>query len=281
MSRTIAEIYDSLIAEKEAQGALDGLLPAPETFNNLLDAVTSDSKVGIWRMWAALVSVGHWTHEQEFEIFIAEAEAIAAAAPAGTPRWYQEQFYLFQYGDALEYIGSKYQYAVVDPTKRIIKRCAIEERSDGVVVAKLAALDGSGNPIPLTAPELAAANSFGKKVKFAGTRLAALSLNADSVDIAFEIFYDPIIPLATVQAAVQAVMDAYIASLDFNAKFSVTKLTDAIQTVQGVNDLQFGSATATPAGGSAIPFTLSYIPASGYFEYADTATNMFTWTAQP
>lgn len=281
MSRTIAEIYDSLIAEKEAQGALDGLLPAPETFTNLLDAVTSNSKVGIWRMWAALVSVGHWTHEQLFDIFKTEANAIAAAAPAGTSLWYQEQFLAFQFGDALEYINSKYQYAVIDPTKRIVKRCAIEERSDGVVVAKVAKEGVTGSPEPLDGTELAAVQSYGAKKKFAGTKLAVLSLNADVLDVMFEVFYDPIIPLVTVQAGVQAAIDAYIQNLPFNAKFSVTKFTDAIQGVIGVKDLQFGTASATPAGGSATGFTLTYISASGYFEYADTAANMFTWTAQP
>lgn len=279
MSRSIADIYNSLVAEKETQGVLDGLLPAPETFVNLLDAVSSDSKVAIWRMWAALTSQGIWTHEQLFDIFKAEANAIADAAPAGTPTWYQMQFMVFQYGDALEYIDSKYQYAVIDVTKRIVKRCAIEERLDGVVVAKVAKV-GSGGPEPLSSPELAAVQSYGRKKKFAGTKLAILSLNADVLDIGFEVFYDPIMTLAAVQDGVQAAIYAYIENLPFNAKFSVTKFTDSIQAVQGVNDLQFGSATATPAGGSATGFTLSYIPASGYFEFADTAANMFTWTAQ-
>lgn len=281
MSRTIAQIYEEIISEKEAQQSLGGLLPSPEGWANLVDDVTSGSKVAIWRMWAALMALAHWTHEQLFEIFIAEAEAIAAAAPAGTPKWYQEQFLGFQYGDALEYINGRFQYSTIDESKRIIKRCAIEERSDGVVVAKVAVLDGSGHPAPLSAPQLAAADSFGKKVKFVGTRLAVLSLNADEVEIGFEVFYDPIIPLLTVQDGVQVAILAYVANLDFNAKFSVTKLTDAIQAVQGVKDLQFQNATATPAGGSATSFTLSYIPASGYFDYADTAANMFTWTAQP
>ncbi len=59
MARKILEIYDEIIEEKELQPSLTGLLPLGETSDNLLDDLTSGSKVAVWRLWAYLTAVAN------------------------------------------------------------------------------------------------------------------------------------------------------------------------------------------------------------------------------
>jgi hypothetical protein len=276
--RTINEIYDEIIAEKETQTVLDDLTPNPETSLGLLNDLSSSSKVAIWRLWAYIVAVAIWVHEQMFEVFKEEAEAIAAAAPAGTARWYQKKVFEFQFGDSLSFVNNQYVYDPVDESNRIVTRCAVQDRGDGVVVIKVAK---GTTPGPLTSGEKSALEGYIAKIKFAGTRVAVVSLNADDIDISYDIYYDPIVPLATLQSAVQNAIEGFASSLEFNGEFRITKFTDALQAVTGVIDPVFQSATATPDGGSAAAFAVSYQPAAGHVTFADTAANMFSFIPQP
>lgn len=278
MSRTIAEIYDEIIVEKESQTALSGLTPDPETSLSLLTELSSGSKVAIWRLWAYITAVAIWTHEQVFEIFLEEAEAIAASAPAGTARWYQKKVLEFQFGDTLQYLNNQYVYDPVTPANQIVTRCAVQDRGDGVVVVKVA--KGS-TPTALSAPEKTALEGYLAKIKFAGTRVAVLSQAADELNLDYDIYYDPIVPIVTIQADVQAAIEVFAQELEFNGLVRVTKITDALQSVTGIIDPVFQSATGTPDGGSPSSFFVSYQPIAGHIVYADTVANMFTFIPQP
>lgn len=279
MARTILEIYDSIIAEKESGTLLEDLSPNPETSGQLLTDLSSGSKVAIWRLWAYITAVAIYAHEVIFDIFKEEVQEIADAAAPGTPGWYRQKMLEFQYGDTLTYVNYQYVYDPVDESARIITRCAVQERSDGAVLIKVAK-DSGGSPVPLSAPEKSAAESYAAKIKFAGTRLAVTSLNADELDIDYTIYYDPLIPLATLQSNLQAASDEFLADLPFNAEFRITKFTDALQAVEGVIDPVFQSATGTADGGSPEAIAVRYVPAAGYMTLADTLANMFTFVAQ-
>ena len=279
MARTILAIYDSIIAEKESGANLTGLTPDPETSTQLLTDLSSGSKVAVWRLWAYITAVAIYAHEVIFDLFKEEVQAIADAAAPGTPGWYQKKMLEFQYGDTLTYFNYQYVYDPVDESARIITRCAVQERSDGAVLIKVAK-DSGGTPVPLSAPEKSAAESYAAKIKFAGTRLAVTSLDPDELDIDYTVFYDPLVPLATLQANLQAAADAFLAELPFNAEFRITRFTDALQAVTGVIDPVFQSATATPDGGSPESVAVRYLPAAGYMVFADTLANMFTFQPQ-
>lgn len=280
--RTTQEIYDEIIAEKEQQNKLAGLLPQGESASNLLSDLTTDSKAAIWRLWAWVTAVAIRAHEVVFEQFKSEVEITVLNATAGTPRWYRSQMLLFQYGDVLVYSESsnRYGYAVEDLDLQIVKRAAIEQRADGVVIVKVAKEDADGNPIPLLSDERDALESYAQKIKFAGTRLGVLSLPSDVLDLNYNIYYDPIIPLATIQQNAQFSIVGFQKITPFNGRFNVTKFTDVLQNVQGIVDPVFSSASATPSSGVATSFTVNYVPASGYFDYADLAANMFNWIPQ-
>lgn len=276
MARSIETIYNSIIEEKEAQASLTGLLPASEDYDNLINDLSSTSKVAIWRLWAYMMSVAIHVHEAIFDLFKAEVESIADSAPAGTAAWYQKMMLAFQYGHALVYSDYQYDYASEDTDAKIIKYCAVSERSDGVVIVKVAK-EENGEPVALLLAEKSAAESYANKIKFAGTRLALTSLNADIFAPVYDIYYDPIIPLSTIQSEIQTALDNYRKNLGFDGLIRITTLTDVIQAVTGVIDPVFQSSQITPEGGSAISVPILTTPAAGYFAYNDTAANMFNY----
>ena len=277
--RTINDIYNEIVLEKQNQTALDALLPASDSASNLLSDLTSDSKVAIWRLWAYTMAVAIWTHEELWGLFKIEVELLVSQVPTGTPRWYQERVFDFQFGDDLVYLDGKYQYVEIDEAAKVVKRCAIEERSDGVVLIKTAK-EESNIVVPLSTPEIDALRSYLQKVKFAGTRLAVISFDADQLNIQYNIYYDPIIPLSEAQANVQTAVDTYFANLPFNGKVSVTKLTDAVQLAGGVIDPIFVSASATPQIGDVSNFNREYIPVSGYVELFFPVAQSFNFIQQ-
>lgn len=276
MARSVEEIYDSIIQEKEAKTTLDGLLPDNETSDQLMNDLSSGSKVAIWRLWAWVIAYAHYLHEVLFDEFIKTVDQKAKEAPAGTPRWYRNEMLKYQHGDNLVYKDNRYVYDPVDESKRIIDLCAVQERPDGVVAIKLAK-DNSGTAEPLTTAERDAAEGYANKIKFAGTRMVVISADADQLTIVYDLYYDPIIPLQDVQDGCQAAADDFLDNLPFNGAFNITQFTDALQTVEGVTDPIFQSAEALTFAGNTITFDLEFIAAAGYFEFSDTLEVMFNW----
>jgi hypothetical protein len=275
MARQIEEIYDGIIESKENRTELEGLLPDNETSTQLLEDLNSDSKVAIWRLWAWITASVMHIHETLWDLFKTEVEAIVASAPAGTPAWYHKKVFEYQHEDELIYEGTTYKYATIDPDKMIVKACAIDERRDGVVVVKVAKRV-SGSLVPLSNDEKNGLVSYVNKIKFAGTRTSVFTSNADELNIVYDIYYDPIVPLSSLKIAVQKAVDEHLGNLPFNGNLSITKFTDALQSVRGVLDPVFLSAESTAiVSGDTTEFTIEHRAASGYFVLADSVDNLF------
>lgn len=275
MARSIDTIYNIIVAEKETQSTLMDLQPSPENASNFLNDLTSDSKVAIWRLWAYITAVAIHTHEVVMDLFKIEVDRIAASAPAGTPRWYQKKMFEFQYQDTLVYKNNQYQYDTIDAEKKIITRCAIEERLNGVVVVKLA--KGTDQPEPLSVEERDGANSYAHKIKFAGTRLAVVSIPPDQLNVVYDIYYDPVYPLDDVVRYVDEAVNDHLKNLPFNAALNITSLTDSIQKATGVVDPVFLSGSSKPDALDPINFDVEIIPAAGWFILADDIKNMMNF----
>lgn len=277
MARTINEIYDAIIAEKETRTNLEGLGPIGDNATQLADDLNSDSKVAIWRLWAYITAVAMHVHEVLWDIFKADIEKIAASAPAGTPGWYYKKVLEYQHGDELVYVDQQYKYATIDLDNRIVARCAIDERADGVVVVKVAKLDGT-DLAPLSNDEKNGLISYVAKIKFAGTRSSVFTASPDVVNIVYNLYYDPIVPLVELQTAIDSAMINFSANMPFNGALNVNKFTDALQAVNGVKDPVFVSASDTAAiSGTVTNFTIEHRPSAGYFVYSGTCSEMFNF----
>lgn len=277
MARSIQYIYDTIIEEKENRTSLDDLSPQNDNATQLLADLTSDSKVAIWRLWAYITAVIIHTHEVLWDLFKADVERIVAAAPAGTPGWYHKKVLEYQHGDALVYVDNQYRYDPIDESHRIVAKCAIEERRDGVVIVKVAKESG-GSLGPLSVPEKDGLLSYVNKIKFAGTRTSVFTSDPDIITIVYNLYYDPIVPLLELLPALDAALSSYTTEIPFNGAVNVNQLTDVLQRVRGVKDpvFQHGKLT-TGIAGVDIDFDVEIKPPAGYIIFADSASVMFNF----
>jgi hypothetical protein len=249
MARTIEEIYNALVEEKERLSSLNALQPAIDDSQTLLTNLTTSSKVAIWRLLLWVVAFGIWTHEKVFDLHKQEIEARANELITGVPLWYRDQSLVFQYGDALVWNGKKYLYDPIDLNKRIIKRCSVIEAA-GQVRIKVAKLT-SDVPSPLSTEERTAFLEYIQKIKFAGTNVAIISEEADKIRVYYKIKRDPLVLASNGELIstpgtfpVNDAIESYIKNLPFDGVFSVTQLTDAVQKAVGVVDPVLISAEA-------------------------------------
>ncbi len=241
MARSVSTIYDSLIAEKNSQTALNDLQPNVDNSQTLLSDVSSPSRVSDWRFWLWLFSVGIWSLEVLWDLFKVELDEKINSAPVATPRWYQKESLLFQYGDTLVWIDNKYQYATINTLTQIIKRAAVVE-GGGQVTIKVAKLVGSV-VTKLTVIEKAAFQQYINLIKIAGTQTIIISDDPDLLKLAVTAYYDPLVLASDgsllSDPSVFPLEDAinnYLSLLDFNGYVVLTKLVDSMQSATGVID---------------------------------------------
>lgn len=242
MARTIQEIMDVMIAEKQTMATLNGLQPNPDAYQTFLNDLTTASKVAIWRLIFFVVAVAIWTHEKLWDVFNAQVQDAVLKSFAGTLRWWYEQCLVFQYGDGLSWVNSKYQYYPVNTEHQIIKFAATQEVS-GQVQLKVAK-SNAGDPVKLTADEKAAFEAYVNQIKPAGTNTLVISEDADLLTVTYDVYINPLLlnidGSLIVDPLVFPVEDAinnYIKNLVFNGTFYLTKLDDAMQSAQGVTDI--------------------------------------------
>lgn len=223
MARTISEISDSIIADLQLN----------------IPALTSTSKVAIYRLISNIVATAIWSHEKLWDLFRDEIETRIQAAIPGTIAWLHNACLAFQYGDNLEFNGDKFTYPIIDTAKQIIKRCAIAESGKDVVI-KVAKLSGE-IPIELSYDEYNAFKWYVRNIKFAGIKTAVISQPADLLRLSYKIYYDPTILTSEGELIdepgsfpVTDAINNYIAGIVFDGKFNKTASVDAIQQAEGV-----------------------------------------------
>jgi hypothetical protein len=260
MARTLAEITADLDTAKASYPPL-----AP---------LNSLSATSIWTLLGFVVSTCAQTLETLWDRHTTDVNAIVARAAVGTPGWYADRAKEFQKNDgslAVQPSGA-IGYATANPAARIITQATAKENSTtGKLFIKVAkAGTTAGALAPLSAAELVEVRGYFDRIRFAGTRLEVVSREADRLQVSGTIYYDPLLDVGTVQAAVVAAARAYLASLDFDGQVYVSRLTDYLQSVPGVRDvaplaLAARVGTSAPAG-----FGRVYETAAGYIILEDT-----------
>lgn len=285
-SRTISQIFNEIITEKETFSSLDTLVPNPDTAQTFLDDLTSGSKVAIWRLIFWVCAFAIFVHEQLFVQHVLDIESAAKAVTPAVLPWYAQEAKKFQFGDTLVYNEETRIFEYADSTsaaailKQIITYASARDIS-GVVTIKLAKTVASVTQ-KLTAAEKASFNVYLSKFKIAGTSTLIITDDPDSLKIAYTIEYDPqLITSAGVLISdgttkpIQVAIDDYISvdsdkvqGLPFDGTFRVQDLTDAIQGAVGVVN---AIADVCEASFGAVPYvdilavnTEDYVPNSGY-----------------
>ncbi len=227
--------------------------------------LSNPSKTAIWRLIAWVIANAIHSLELIFDSFRLEIDETVVGAQVGNAAWYRNQVLLFQYGDEMSFIGTKYMYASIDAEKMIVKKCAIEERNDGSIRIKVAK-DMNGNLASLNTDEVNALISYVKKIRFAGVRFQIFTNNGDILKIFATVYYDAIVPVAIVKRNVDATIKAYIQNLPFNGQLQLSLLVDAIQQLKGVSDIVITSAASKFSNqDSYINIERTVVAIGGYF----------------
>lgn len=245
MSRTISEIFDAIIVEKETFNSLAGLESpvVPDTAQDMLTELTTASKVAIWRLLFWVIAVAIFIHEKLFDTFKSDVETRALEIVPATTRFYVIESLKFQLGDELVFDGEKFIYldttSVTALAKQIIEQASARDINQ-VVTIKIAGDDGSGGLAPIPAPDEVAFGGYVNQFKIAGTKTIIINEVADLLKVAYTIQFDPLVMrddgslIEDGTFPVQEAIDGYIEGLPFDSTFRVQDLTDAIQAARGV-----------------------------------------------
>jgi len=260
MARSVNEIYDAIIADKETRSELDSL--------------TSTSKTAVWRLWAYITALAIRIHEVLWDQFKAEVEDIASKAIPGSLQWYADRATEYQHGSSLIFNPSTYRYYYLDTTSeeavtaRIITRVsAIEEFTSSFSGVRLKVAK-SDPPAELAPEELAPFTYYMQRLRFAGVSLDVISLPPDEVKVELSVFYDGTIPLNHFETSINTALNSFLSSIPFDAKLYKSKLIDALQATPGVNDVEVLGLYARKSGSAtwlAVPRV--YAPESGYYTW--------------
>lgn len=278
-ARTLTQIYDEMIAEKNTFANLQVLQPNADSFQTFLQSLTSRSKVAVWRLIFYIVALAIWTHEKLLDVQSAEVEQRALDTVPMTVRWYRDKALEFQPGDQLTWDGKKYVYSPVDITNRLVVYAAAIE-SNLQVILKVAKVT-SGVPDALSATELVQFEQYMELQQPAGVNLSIISQASDEVDMTIQIFYDPLLINSSgqlisdpTQYPAEDAIEAYLADLgttNFNGKLRVIDLVDKIQVATGVSNVIVTAVDVTS------PAAFDVMAATGR-EYQSVAGHMIAGT---
>lgn len=266
MIRTIDEI---LAQADEAQARIQEIhaLITGEINNDAnLSDLRSPSQVADFKLWKEAFSTLSYLTENLWEEAKRDLQRLGTEGIAANAAWFAREFKKFQFGDALLFdnVTARYSYAVLDPTKQIIKRLSIVK---GVIwQLKAATEDEQGNPIPLTLVQREAFEAYVDRLQPPGPAFQVISIPGDLLDARFRIFYNALLSVDDVRPLVEQAYLDYIAQIDIEAEstYFITRHVDALQAVPGINDVREVSIQAREATGAYAPVERSYSPFSGY-----------------
>ena len=252
MARPSEEIYQEILQEKQKRAEL----------NNL----NSPSNTSIWQYWLRLFAqLFHWFEEKQDEFKI-ELQEMIDANQFGTFEWWSSKIAAFQYGDVLQFINNKFQYASIDPAKQIVHYVSVTDER-GMVKVKAAKISAD-RPEALTSDEAAALLSYVREIRPPGIRIVVESLPADKLKTKLRIHYNAQIGLSTIRTAVEEAYINYINNIIFDGVYYVNKMIDNIQSIPGVVDEQVEVVELAVKQGTDpyVQFKSKYQAKSGYFE---------------
>ena len=242
MARSVAEIKktmtDAFMADatiREKYG-----LSVNDTFSSKFSSVSIENI--LFFIVAACCHVLEMMFDQHKEYV---EEKISMAVVASVP-WYYKMALAFQYGDSLvlNERTQQYEYAIVDESKQVVKYAAV--RDNGTSVQILVSGDDGGNPVALSNDVLAVFKQYMNRVKVAGVILNITSKPSDIISINATITVNALIMddsgtlLKDGSKPVDAAISEYLKHIKYGGTFNKTKLVDAIQSVEGVVDVELG-----------------------------------------
>jgi len=269
MARSINEIYNQLITEKETKATLSGLLPLGTNFEDLLTDITSQSKVALWRLQLYLHAFSTWILENLFDKFVTDVELTKKQSIFGTELWWIDRIFEFQYGYNVEILEADGRYSIgypiEDPAAQIVEAAALFTDDNGASTIKVAK-DDNGDLVKFTNLELTALNAYRDKIQPAGAKIDVISLSADNCEIIADVYYNALFDINQVQAETEAKINAYFKNLDFGGVVVINSLIDELQSLEFLSDVFISSFKAASNGQPLLAKSRQYETSSGYIK---------------
>lgn len=231
--RTIHEIKKSMTDEimiNEGLVKAMGLDPEMEWESQV-------SSVGIINLLLYIVAVAQYATEWMFEQFKADVEKRIDAALPGTISWYWNKVMNFQYGTDLNQYGN---YDLIDPSRMIVSHCSVLEVYNGIMVK----VNKGDDFDVLDEKEKNALAAYLNRIKFAGTAVSVYSYQPDDLNLEIKIWRNPLVLNDDGSAVsgdgrnlIEEAVKKYLDGIVYGGRFNKTKLIDAIQSVEGVEDI--------------------------------------------
>lgn len=182
------------------------------------------------------------THKADVDTKI--NRAVVASIP-----WYHKKALQFQYGDVLVFdeATQQYVYATANVEKQKVKYVAVRDRGTSIQI--LVSGEQDERPAVLSDDVLTAFKSYMNRIKIAGVILAIRSLPADLITVSATVHIDPLVidkqgtRISDGSKPVEEAVENYLKGILYGGTFNKTKLVDAIQSVEGVTDVELLSCS--------------------------------------
>lgn len=198
------------------------------------------SRVSILRHLQDVVAVATYIFQTILGLHKTEVQEIVGQARPATKGWYRARILEFQYGYSLEVVDGVPAYSEINEDARIIAFCHIAELI-GMVVAKVAKEDREEL---LTQGELDALDDYIRDVKYPGTAVLVVNQPADELTMELDVWVDPAkidsqgrTP-GTSTYPISDAINTYFEEAEFGGKLSVSAFVDAIQQLDGVEEIR-------------------------------------------
>lgn len=272
MARSVKEIQDEIIEQKNEQPELVGL--------------DSTSKVSVWRMWTYITAVAIWSLEKLFDLHSNEVTEKLAHLKPHTARWYRSKALLFQYGFDLLSDSDNYDNTGADESEvensKVIKYCAVvESESVSRLIIKIATED-SDELSPVGGDILESFQEYIAEIKDAGVAITVINYLPDRLKLTIRIIRNALLldaegrSIRNGNKPVEDAIKSYLKLLPFNGNFSIQKLIDNIQQVEGVEDVSIDEALTCWIDGTLQDYgnwesiDIHKVPESGYYTVSYT-----------
>ena len=232
MADNTQEILDKMIVRKEAEADLNGL--------------TSVSQSALWRLIMFVCASAINEFETLKESFLQEIKDTAKVAISGTSEWWQSEVLKFQYDETPgnEQVVQELEpgivgYPITDSALQVVSRASVTEQSNRRLLIKVA-VGEDDNLGPASAAQIIAIQDYSNKVGWTGIPTERRSEEADRLRIDAKIYFSGQFVELNVKTNVILAIQAYLASISvdkFDGTIVVSALIDAIQSVDGVNDV--------------------------------------------
>ncbi|MDX2304601.1 MAG: hypothetical protein NW226_17465 [Microscillaceae bacterium] len=248
MARSTDEIYNQIIAAKDADSELVG--------------VDISSRTNLYRLWAYMTAYIIHLFEELQDVFKDEVQQIRLSRQIGTLKWYAQIAKDFQLGyDLVEFDTGAFGYAIDDPDSRIVTRSSTKKES-GTIKLKVAK-DVDDSAQQLSAEEFTQFKSYMEEVKFAGDDIEYVNLNPDLLTVVCDVYYNGLFPTSVIDDNLESVINMHLKNIDFGGLLNVNSLIDDIRNATGIEDIVFSTIQAVQ-GATTTDITREYETIAGY-----------------